>query len=86
MADFNKIKVSEVLVDSGDGPFELKKGTSLSEVIRLAATILDAVYLNNVLLLRGSDGRYYFGEFLFELRPVSAKEAKEIAKRNEEAS
>jgi hypothetical protein len=78
--NYQKTKLQRVIIDSGEVEFEPNKGAPLSEIVEQAGRMLDALCLTNILLVQGSDGRYYLGEFAFELRPVSLKQAERMAR------
>ena len=79
MPDFDKTQVKRIIVNSGENELAIKPQDTLGDIIDEAAGMLNSSYLNNYVLVEGGDGKLYAGEFLFELRPVSAEEAKKIA-------
>ena len=75
----NSLKVMEVFCDAGDTSLQAKLGTLFQNVIDVADEILDHADLNNVLVVKLTDGKFYVGEFRFHVREVSEEEAKAIA-------
>jgi hypothetical protein len=80
--DYRKTKLRRVLVDSGEMEFDAAVGAPLSKVVEQGGRWLDGLCLNNLLLVEGSDGQFYLGEFAFELRRVSRRQAERMAKEH----
>ena len=76
----DNIEIAEVLCDSGEQPLEIEPGNYISGTEDSAAHMLDHAYLNNVVVVKGKDGKFYVGEFCFDFNEVSEEEAKRIAR------
>jgi len=80
----DNIEIAEVLCDSGEQPLEIEPGNCISgtedSALERTAHMLDHAYLNNVVVVKGKDGKFYVGEFCFDFNEVSEEEAKRIAR------
>jgi hypothetical protein len=78
MPNFDKIEVKRVLLNQGECEFTLTKGEKLSAITLQGGRMLDDACVDNLVLIEGTDGQIYRGEFLFELTPISTEEAETI--------
>ena len=67
--------IEEVLLSSGEVPLEVDKGESLQDALDQAGLALDEVSLNNVVVVKTVDGRYFTGDFGFTFEEVTKDEA-----------
>lgn len=70
--------IDEVLCDSGEAPLGIEEGFQLETVGNIGGRALDKACLTNVVVVRVGKA-YYVAEYLFEIRKVSKKEARDVA-------
>ena len=74
-----KEKIAEVLCDSGEMHIS-DNAETVKEVLDAGGAALDGACLTNVVVVKTKSGKYLVGEFGFEFREVTKKEAERVTK------